>query len=75
MICRGGLKGRIPGLKEIFVRTSCLESSNADVMLDTTFVDADSLREYAGHPEHNAVADSRVRPYTQVRLCMDYEVE
>ena len=32
-----GLAGQIPGLLDIKVRTECLESSNVDVMLDTTF--------------------------------------
>ena len=27
-----------------------------------------------GHPKHVAVADSKVRPYTAVRSCMDYEI-
>ena len=26
------------------------------------------------HPKHVAVADSKVRPYTAVRSCMDYEI-
>ena len=28
----------------------------------------------ATHPEHVAVADSKVRPYTKIRSCLDYEV-
>ncbi len=40
-----GLAGQIPGLIEVKVRTECLPSSTADVMLDTTFdsVEADYL--------------------------------
>lgn len=26
------------------------------------------------HPEHVAVADSKVRPYTASRVCLDFEV-
>lgn len=69
-----GLKGRIPGLTDIRVNIECLESSNADVMLDSTFENADALAGYAVHPEHVAVADNKVRPYTATRTCMDYEV-
>ena len=29
---------------------------------------------YAVHPEHVAVADTYVRPFTAVRICMDYEI-
>lgn len=69
-----GLKGKIPGLLEIKVQIDKLGSSNADLMLDSTFVDEESLKTYAAHPEHLAVANGRVRPYTATRTCMDYEI-
>ena len=69
-----GLKGKIPGLVDITVRIEGLASSNADAMLDTTFESEVALRGYAVHPAHVAVADSKVRPFTQTRLCLDYEV-
>ena len=69
-----GLAGQIPGLVEGKVRTECLPSSTADVMLDTTFDDVGSLKAYAVHPKHVEVADSKVRPYTAIRSCMDYEI-
>ena len=62
------------GLEDITVRTEGLPSSNVDVMLDSTFVDAESLKGYATHPKHLAVADGKVRPYTVLRSCMDYEI-
>lgn len=68
-----GLAGRIPGLLSISVSVDGrLESSNADVMLDSTFTDEAALRAYAVHPEHVAVADGKVRPYTCLRTCFDY---
>ena len=69
-----GLSGKIPGLTEIKVQTEGLASSNADVMLDSTFEDETALKGYATHPEHVAVADGKVRPYTKTRLCLDFEV-
>ncbi len=69
-----GLSGRIPGLLEIKVNTEGLASSNADVMLDSSFEDEASLKGYSVHPEHVAVANSKVRPFTASRVCMDYEV-
>ena len=69
-----GLKGQIPGLVDITVRIEGLASSNADAMLDTTFESEAALKGYAVHPAHVAVADSKVRPFTQTRLCLDYEV-
>ena len=68
------LAGKILGLTEIKVQTEGLASSNAEVMLDSTFVDEASLKGYATHPEHVAVADGKVRPYTKTRLCLDFEV-
>ena len=64
-----------PGLIDVHVQTQCLETSNADVMLDTTLDSFESLKGYAVHPEHLAVANGKVRPYTKNRVCMDYEVE
>lgn len=49
-----GLAGRIPGLTEIKVYTEGLPGSNADLMLDSSFADEDSLKGYAVHPEHVA---------------------
>ena len=69
-----GLAGKIPGLTEIKVQTEGLASSNAEVMLDSTFVDEAALKTYATHPEHVAVADGKVRPYTKARFCLDFEV-
>ena len=69
-----GLAGQIPGLVDIKVYTEGLPSSNADVMLDSTFENADALKGYAVHPAHVAVADGKVRPYTKTRLCLDFEV-
>lgn len=68
-----GLAGRIPGLLSIVVNVDGrLDSSNADVMLDSTFTDEAALKAYAVHPEHVAVADGKVRPYTSLRTCLDY---
>ncbi len=69
-----GLQGQIPGLLEIKVYTEGLASSNADLMLDSSFVDEASLKGYAVHPAHVAVADGKVRPYTATRTCLDYMV-
>ena len=69
-----GLKGQIPGLLDISVRTECLKSSTVDVMLDTTFESAEALKNYSVHEKHVEVANTKVRPYTATRACMDYEI-
>ncbi len=68
-----GLKGRIDGLVDIKVETNPLPSSNADVMLNSSFESAQALKAYSVHPEHVKVADGKVRPFTKTRVCMDYE--
>lgn len=69
-----GLSGEIPGLIDIKVHTDPLPSSNADVMLDSSFESEEALRGYSQHPQHVAVANSKVRPYTQSRSCLDFEI-
>ncbi|MBP3543219.1 MAG: Dabb family protein [Lachnospiraceae bacterium] len=69
-----GLKGKVPGLLEMTIQISPLASSNAEVMLNSTLESEEALKGYAVHPEHVRVADNFVRPYTQARMCMDYEI-
>lgn len=68
------LVGKVPGLVDVKVNIDGrLASSNADLMLDSTLESADALANYAKHPEHVAVADSKVRPFTASRTCLDFE--
>ena len=69
-----GIKGKIPGLIDIKVYINGLASSNADMMLDSSFESEEALKGYAVHPEHVAVADGKVRPYTAERSCLDFEI-
>ncbi|MBO4370607.1 MAG: Dabb family protein [Paludibacteraceae bacterium] len=69
-----GLKGQVPGIIDIQVNTNGLPTSNADVMLDSTFESFDALKAYAIHPAHVAVANTKVRPFTQLRSCLDFEI-
>ena len=69
-----GLFGKIPGLIDIKVQTEHLESSNADLMLDSSFESEEALKGYAVHPLHVEVADGKVRPYTAQRSCIDFEI-
>ena len=68
-----GLKDKVPGIVDIKVNINGLASSNADLMLDSTFENEDALKGYAVHPAHVAVATGIVRPRVKNRVCMDYE--
>lgn len=70
-----GLLGVVSGLTEIKVNISGrLDSSNCDVMLDSTLESAEALKAYATHPAHVEVANTKVRPYTVQRTCLDFEI-
>lgn len=69
------LSGKIPGLLDIkVVIEGRLETSNADLMLDSSFESFEALKTYAIHPEHVKVAEEKVRPFTASRSCLDFEV-
>lgn len=68
------LKGVVPGLLEIEVQIEKLPSSNVDVMLYSVLESEEALKGYAVHPEHVKVADTKVRPYTATRSCIDFAI-
>ena len=67
------LKGVVPGLLEIEVQIEKLDSSNVDVMLYSVLESEEALKGYAVHPAHVEVADTKVRPFTATRACIDFE--
>ena len=68
------LEGKIDGLISIKVIINGLASSNAEMMLDSSFESEEALKNYAVHPEHVYAADNFVRPFTKSRSCLDFEV-
>lgn len=69
-----GLLGIVDGLVSIQVITEGLETSNAEVMLDSVFTDEAALKNYAVCEAHVKVANEKVRPYTKTRMCLDYMI-
>ncbi|MDD3886328.1 MAG: Dabb family protein [Victivallaceae bacterium] len=67
-----GLLGVVPGIVSISVHTHGLPSSNADLMLESSFIDDDALNGYFVHPAHLAVATTKVRPFVETKLCLDF---
>ncbi|MGN1210372.1 MAG: Dabb family protein [Candidatus Cryptobacteroides sp.] len=69
------LVGKIPGLVDVKVQTGGrLDSSNADVMLECILESEAALKAYAVHPAHVEVANTKVRPFTAIRSCFDFEI-
>jgi hypothetical protein len=68
------LVGKIDGLLELKIQTDFLSTSSGEMMLDSTFENFEALKAYAIHPEHQAVANEFVRPYTNSRSCVDFEI-
>ncbi len=69
------LKGVVSGLIDVKVNVDGrLASSNCDVMLDCTLESEEALKAYAVHPAHVEIANTKVRPYTVQRTCLDFEV-
>lgn len=69
-----GLVGKVPGLVGVTVNIDGrIDSSNCDLMLDSVLESPEALKIYAQHPEHQTVANGKVRPYTIQRTCLDYE--
>ena len=69
------LVGVVPGLISLHIQTTALGTSNVDVMLDSTLESPDALAVYAKHPAHVLAADTKVRPFTESRACMDFIIE
>ena len=68
------LVGKVPGLTELNIQFEKLQSSNADVMLYSVLESEQALKDYAIHPDHVYAANTYVRPFTESRLCLDFEV-
>ena len=69
------LQGVVPGLTDIKVQIDGrLSSSNADLMLECTLESEEALKGYAVHPAHVTIANSRVRPFTAIRSCLDFTI-
>ena len=55
------------------MREDALELSLIHILLDCTLESKEALEGYAVHPDHVAAADTYVRPYTDNRVCLDFE--
>ncbi len=51
-----------------------LITSNADIMLDSTFESKEALSAYAVHPLRRDIGERLVKPFVSDRSCIDYEI-
>ena len=65
------LNGKIDGMIKLIVVTDRLPSSNADIMLDSTFESEEALAGYLVNPLHVEAA-AYVRSVVEARLCLDF---
>ena len=65
------LKEIVDGVISIEIWDSPLETSEADLILDSIFESEEALQAYQEHPEHVKVAASIIRPATRNRKCID----
>ena len=66
------LVGKVPGLLELKFVENPLKTSTHEICLVSKLEEEKDIKVYGSHPEHVAVADRYVRPYTCDRACLDY---
>jgi len=67
------LVGKVPGLISVKFIDQPLSGSNRDMALVTTHEKPEDIAAYAKDPQHNAVADKYVRPYTTDRVSVNFD--
>ena len=66
------LVGVVPGLTHLEIISTPMDSSNVDLMLDSTLESPEAYDGYKVHPDHVAAANY-VRSVVKSRTCMDFE--
>lgn len=68
------LRGQIPGATNLRVHIDAIaESSNADILLYSTFASKEALHACLVNPLLLAVENTKVHPYVSKRVCIDFE--
>lgn len=66
------LKDVIEGIEALQVYYDPLDTSEADIVLDSVFVNEEALKAYTIHPEHVRVGTNYVKPVMKNRRCIDF---
>ncbi|MCL1936233.1 MAG: Dabb family protein [Defluviitaleaceae bacterium] len=67
------LLNKIDGLEEVKVYINLLNTSDRQMVLDSTFISNEALLNYQIHKEHQKVAEF-VKNITCDRVCLDYNI-
>jgi hypothetical protein len=71
-----GLPAAIPEIRRYDIGTDLgLRDGTYDLALVAEFDDADDWRVYAGHPDHLAVIDDRIRPILADRASVQHQLD
>lgn len=65
------LKSLISGIVSIHLYINPLETSDSDLLLDSSFESEEALKAYIVHPEHVRVGTNFVKPFVMNRKCID----
>lgn len=68
------LKNLIDGIVALEVLLDPMDTSDSDILLDSTFTDEEAYKAYVVHPEHVRVGSNFVKPYTKNRKCIDFTI-
>lgn len=66
------LKNLIDGIVSIQLFTNPVDTSDADLLLDSVFESEAALKAYTVHPEHVRVGTEYVKPVVKNRRCIDF---
>lgn len=66
------LKNLIDGIVSIQLFTNPVDTSDADLLLDSVFESEEALKAYTIHPEHVRVGTEYVKPVVKNRRCIDF---
>ena len=68
------LNGHIPGVQNIEVHAECLNTSNADVIVEILFEDENALKALKADEAYNAATKDAIVPFVDSRTHVEFEI-
>lgn len=69
------LKNQIDGIISIKLTYQPVDTSDSEILLDSSFESEEALKAYTIHPAHVKVATEFVRPFVKNRRCFDFYMD